>query len=283
MSAVQKTVWYVETRFRDNELSLDAMAAHAGVSRSHLSRIFPVATGMQLSTYLRGRRLTVAAHELAEGAPDILNVALDAGYGSHEAFTRAFRDQFGLTPDEVRRRRSLDLLELVEPLRMDSTEKVTLAPPVVEDRPAQRIAGLSSYFTFKNMDTIPHLWQRFGQYLPEIAKVVGGPPEAFGISGPMPEGVEGFDYFAGAPMAKGREALPGLIEMTIPAGTYARFTHEGHISGIRSTCAAIYESGVPALGREPDNRWFSFVEYYGPDFEPSTGFGTVEVWVKLKS
>ena len=138
-----KTVWFIETRFRDNELSLETMAEHAGVSRSHLSRIFPVATGLQLSSYLRGRRLTEAARELADGAPDILDVALDAGYGSHEAFTRAFRDQFGLTPDEVRRRRSLDTLDLVEPLRMDTAEKVTLAPPVIEDRPAQRIAGLS--------------------------------------------------------------------------------------------------------------------------------------------
>ena len=282
MSAVLKTVWFVETRFRDNELSLDAMAAHAGVSRSHLSRIFPVATGMQLSSYLRGRRLTEAARELANGAPGILDVALDVGYGSHEAFTRAFRDQFGLTPDDVRRRRSLDMLDLVEPLRMDTAEKVTLAPPAVEDRPAQRIAGLSSHFTFKNMDTIPHLWQRFGEYLPEIAKVVGGPPIAFGISGPMPEGSEGFDYFAGAPLPKGREALPGLIEMTLPAGTYAKFTHEGHISGIRGTCGAVYETGLPALGREADTRWFTFAEYYGPDFEPATGLGTVEIWVKLK-
>lgn len=280
MSAVLKTVWFIETRFRDNELSLEAMAEHAGVSRSHLSRIFPVATGIQLSHYLRGRRLTEAAKELAAGAPDILSVALDAGYGSHEAFTRAFRDQFGVTPDDVRRRRSLDMLKLMEPLRMDSAEKVTLPPPVIEDRAAMRIAGLSSYFTFQTMDTIPHLWQRFGQYLPEMR--IDGPPPAFGVSGPMPEGSDGFDYFAGAPMPKGREPLPGLIEMTLPAGTYARFRHEGHISNIRATCGAVYETGLPALGREPDTRWFSMAEYYGPDFEPSTGFGTVEVWVMLK-
>src|SRR4029079_1379281 len=119
MSAILKTIWFIETRFRDNDLSLEAMAEHAGVSRSHLSRVFPVATGLQLSTYLRGRRLSEAAKELAKGAPDILGVALDVGYGSHEAFTRAFRDQFGVTPDDVRRRRSLETLDLVEPLSMD--------------------------------------------------------------------------------------------------------------------------------------------------------------------
>ena len=282
MSAIAKTLWMIESRVGE-PLSLDDMAAHAGVSRSHLSRIFPVATGYSLSAYVRGRRLTEAAKVLVDGAPDILGVAIDVGYGSHEAFTRAFRDQFGLTPDDVRRRRSLDTLDLVEPLNMDSysTEKVTLPPPLVERRPALRIAGLGSHFTFKTMDTIPQLWQRFGAYLPEMR--ADGPPAAFGISGPMPEGSDGFDYFAAAGLPKGAELLPGLTEMTLPAGTYARFKHEGHISTIRATCAAVYETGLPALRRDPDTRWFSMAEYYGPDFEPSTGHGTVEIWVKLKT
>ena len=279
MSAVLKTVWFIETRFRDNELSLETMAEHAGVSRSHLSRIFPVATGHQLMSYIRGRRLTEAARELANGAPDILNVALDAGYGSHEAFTRAFRDQFGLTPDDVRRRRSLDTLDLVEPLRMDSPDKVTLAPPVIEDRPAQRIAGMSDHLTWKTMDNIPHIWGRFGPFMGELEH--DGPMVTFGVNGPMAEGSDGFDYFAGAPLAKGKELIPGLTEMTLPAGAYARYTHEGHISKIRATCAALFEA-LPLLDRETDHRWFSLVEYYGPDFDPTTGFGTVEVWVKLK-
>jgi AraC family transcriptional regulator len=280
MSAVLKTVWFIETRFRDNELSLETMAEHAGVSRSHLSRIFPVATGLQLSSYLRGRRLTEAAKDLVNGAPDILNVALDAGYGSHEAFTRAFRDQFGLTPDDVRRRRSLDTLDLVEPLKMDSADKIQLAPAKVESLPALRIEGLGTYFTFKTMETIPHLWQRFGPYIPELER--GAPIPAFGVTGPMPEGSEGFDYFAAAPVPTGEDLMPGLSEMVLPAGTYAKFTHEGHISNIRATCGAVYETGIPSLDREPDTRWFSFVEYYGPDFEPTTGTGTVEIWVKLK-
>ena len=279
MSAIAKVVWLIESRIGDRELSLEAMADHAGISRSYLSRIFPIVTGRQLSAYQRGRCLTEAARRLAGGAPDILDVALDAGYGSHEAFTRAFRDQFGLTPDELRRRRSLDQLDLVEPLRMPSETK-HLAAPVVEALPALRIAGLMHHFTFKTMDTIPHLWQRFGPYIPQLER--GAPIPAFGISGRMPEGSECFDYFAAAPVPEGEETPPGLTAMTIPAGTYARFTHEGHISTIRDTCAAVYDSGIPSLGREPDTDWFSFVEYYGPDFEPSTGTGTVEIWVKLR-
>jgi AraC family transcriptional regulator len=129
------------------------------------------------------------------------------------------------------------------------------------------------------MDTIPHIWGRLGPYIPELGD--GGPPCSFGVNGPMPEGSDGFDYCAAVPLAKGKELPPGLVEMTLPAGTYARYTHEGHISKIRATCAALFEA-LPLLDRETDHRWFSFLEYYGPDFEPSTGLGTVELWVKLK-
>ena len=280
MSAVAKIVWLIESRLRDGELSLEQMARHAGLSRSHLSRIFPFATGHSLSGYLRARRLTEAARALAAGAPDILGVALDTGYGSHEAFTRAFREQFGLTPESVRRQGDIDNLDLVEPLRMDAQQKTTLQPPVIEDRPAMRLAGLGSHYTFKNMDTIPQQWDRFGPFIPEMEKGTPGP--AYGVTGRMGEGTDGFDYFCAVEVPEGQELLPGLTEMRVPAARYARFTHQGHISSIRETCGAIYETGLPALGREPDTTWFSFLEYYGPDFEPSTGTGTVEIWVALK-
>src|SRR5690606_17927579 len=64
MSAITKTIWLIESRTAEL-LTLDDLASHAGVSRSHLSRIFPLATGYSISAYLRGRRLTEAAKALA--------------------------------------------------------------------------------------------------------------------------------------------------------------------------------------------------------------------------
>ena len=88
------------------DASLADIADASGVSRYQLLRAFGSATGHSVTRDARGRRLSEAARLLAVGAPDILTVALDAGYGSHEAFTRAFRDQFGLTPQAARQRRS---------------------------------------------------------------------------------------------------------------------------------------------------------------------------------
>lgn len=94
MRFVGKVIWYIETNFRKG-VGLEEIAEACGVSRFHMCRGFAAATGYPVMDYLRGRRLTEAARQLAAGAPNILEVALDAGYGSHEAFTRAFRDRFG--------------------------------------------------------------------------------------------------------------------------------------------------------------------------------------------
>lgn len=125
MDPISKAVWCIESRFA-SDLSLDEIAQVSGVSRFHLCRAFGNATGSSVMRYVRGRRLTEAARQLANGAPDILSVALDWGYGSHEAFTRAFREQFGLTPEALRERRDLSALQLVDPLVMDKIPRVTL-------------------------------------------------------------------------------------------------------------------------------------------------------------
>src|SRR6202034_3803089 len=88
------------------------------VSRYHMSRVFAITMGCPIMRYVRGRRLTEAARALVDGAPDILNVALAVGYGSHEAFTRAFREQFGLTPEAVRAQGSLKNIRVVEAMKM---------------------------------------------------------------------------------------------------------------------------------------------------------------------
>jgi AraC family transcriptional regulator len=101
MNPVGRALWYIESHF-SAELSLEEIAAVGGVSRFHMTRAFSAATGHSIMRYVRARRLTEAARALSDGAPDILALAIEAGYGSHEAFTRAFRDQFGTTPEEVR-------------------------------------------------------------------------------------------------------------------------------------------------------------------------------------
>src|ERR1051325_9268095 len=141
MNPAQKALWYIESHLA-SALTLDEVAAIAGVSRFHLVRAFAAATGLSVMRYVRARRLTEAARALANGAPDILAVALDAEYGSHEAFTRAFRDHFGVTPEAVRDSAQLDMFELLEPIAMDSTIIDNLQPPRFETGKPLLVAGI---------------------------------------------------------------------------------------------------------------------------------------------
>ena len=147
MNSIEKALWFIENRLA-GELSLQAIAQSVGVSNHHLARTFGAATGQSLMRYARGRRLSEAAHALTAGAPDILAVALSAGYGSHEAFTRAFHEQFGVTPKSCRAAGSLDHIRLVEPIRMDRSLLIDLDGPRFEDHMELLIAGFAKAHAF---------------------------------------------------------------------------------------------------------------------------------------
>src|ERR1700752_1023160 len=140
MNPAQKALWFIESHLGE-PLTLDDISGVAGVSRYHMVRSFAAATGFSVMRYVRARRLTEAARELARGAPDILSLALDADYGSHEAFTRAFRDHFGMTPEAVRATTCLDHLKLQEPILMDFTGLDNLGPPPFEEDKAFLVPG----------------------------------------------------------------------------------------------------------------------------------------------
>src|ERR1700709_1307535 len=163
MNPAQKALWYIESHLA-GALTLDEIAGVAGVSRFHLVRAFAAATGLPVMRFVRARRLTEAARALAGGAPDILSLALDADYGSHEAFTRAFRDHFGMTPEAVRSSTCLDHLKLEGPIVLDSTLTDKLQPPRFETGKALLVAGISERCTQENQGAgIPNQWQRYSQ------------------------------------------------------------------------------------------------------------------------
>lgn len=278
MSAIAKAVWIIESRFA-GELPLDDIATHSGVSRSHLSRSFLLTTGISISSYMRGRRLTEAARSLANGAPDILFVALDAGYGSHEAFTRAFRDQFGTTPEEVRSRRSVATLKLTEPIRMNETATIALAPPRFDDHSSFLVAGIMQRHEIATGAAIPAQWQRFGPYIGNIPGQIG--MAAYGVCGEVFEDQGEFDYLCGVEVRDAADVPPELDVLKIPAQRFACFTHQGHITAIRSTFHAVFTDWLPKSGLEVADG-YNCLEYYGPDFDPVTGYGTVEVWLAIK-
>jgi len=276
VSPGNKAIWYVERHFR-GELSLDDVAAHAGVSRFHLSHAFAARTGQPLMAYVRGRRLTEAARTLARGAPDILAVALDAGYNSHEAFTRAFRDQFGLTPEAVRAQGHVNQLALVEAIRMDQSVKATLPPPRFVDGKPLLLVGMSEHYSCETSAGIPALWQEFLPHFPNVPGQLDR--KAYGAKYNFDD--EGhFDYLCGVAVADFSRTPKGWANLRVPANRYVVFTHGEHISTVRRTWATIWDSWFPTSGHEAADA--PHFELYDENFNSQTGAGGLQIWIPVK-
>ena len=93
---------YIEGHL-EGEISYDRAAQLAGCSKYHLLRMFPYLTGVSLSEYIRRRRLTLAAFALQDGGLKVIDAALQYGYESPEAFSRAFKALHGVSPDQAKR------------------------------------------------------------------------------------------------------------------------------------------------------------------------------------
>ena len=164
-----KALWTIE-RHLDRPLTLGDLAHACGVSQFHLAHAFGQTTNFSVMQYVRGRRLTEAAQALASGtAPDILNLALDAGYGSHEAFSRAFRAQFGTTPEMVRKNRTVENLAMIRPMKVAEKTGFTLESPRFVSAAPMLVVGLAERHSFGATQGIPGQWQRFMKHYAEIA------------------------------------------------------------------------------------------------------------------
>ena len=277
MDPVQKALWYIEAHF-ESELSVDEIARVAGVSRFHLTRLFTLLLGQSVMQYARARRLTQAARALADGAPDILAVALAHGYGSHEAFTRAFRDHFGATPETVRAQGSLEGLNLQEPLRMYAKKSANLDAPRFEEKPALFFAGLSARYSQGGDPAIPSQWQRFMPHIGNVPHQIGN--VTYGIVANFDD--EGaFDYICGVEVSRFAHLPPESTTIRVPQSRYAVFAHRGHVSSIPATMKAIWGDWLPSSGHKFADA--PFFERYDERFNPRTGEGEVELWLPLES
>ncbi|MET9699543.1 AraC family transcriptional regulator [Streptomyces sp. NPDC006529] len=90
-------------RHLDQTIEVEELARIAATSEYHLRRMFSALAGMPLSEYVRRRRLTLAGAEVLAGRDTLLDIAVHYGYGSGEAFARAFRSMHGVGPGEARR------------------------------------------------------------------------------------------------------------------------------------------------------------------------------------
>lgn len=144
----------IETRLGD-DLDVDELAAAMGTTGYHTRRMFSSLAGMPVSEYVRRRRMTVAATDVI-GAEDLLTIAVRYGYGSVEAFGRAFRAVHGVSHGDVRRNGGP--LRSQPQLRFRLTvEGSTPMDARIIERPAFRLIGHAARVPLVHEGINPHI------------------------------------------------------------------------------------------------------------------------------
>ncbi len=274
MKSIEKAVWYIESHF-GGEISLADVAEAAGLSKFHLVRAFSAYAGKSVMRYVRARRLSEAAKRLVNGSCGILDVALDAGYNSHEAFTRAFGEQFGITPNQLRKTRTLETIQLVEALKMN--DKLTNLPEArFVDCDAMLIVGLKKRYSDTTRMQMPAQWQVFQPHIGNIDFQKGN--VAFGVLYNSDD--EGdIDYLTGVEVSNIADTPKVLDCLRVPPQTYAVFQHNGHVSEIRRTWKTIFGKWLSEANYKPTDA--PQMERYGENFDPRSGEGDIEIWIPI--
>ena len=123
---LKQAIDYIECHL-ERDVCLEGIAESAHLSQYHFARLFRAKFGHSAMAYVRRRQLANAVRRFSNADASILDVALDSGFGSHEAFTRAFRREYGISPRTFRQNNDLTV-PLQDILTMSKTTDITLSP-----------------------------------------------------------------------------------------------------------------------------------------------------------
>ncbi|MCX6377016.1 MAG: AraC family transcriptional regulator [Armatimonadetes bacterium] len=259
---VYEAIVHIEANL-DEEISLPEVAEKAGYSVFHFGRIFQGVTGETVMDYVRKRRLTEAAKALVQTNRRILDIALDWQYDSHEAFTRAFKRAYGMTPGIFRRRRVFVPLRV--PLSIADIQPLGTKGAAMETRiinlPAMRVVGMA-YVGKNENEEIHSMW---GVFFPRIGEVQGSthPNVSLGVCGDAREDGS-FRYVAGCEVESDAPVPDGMTVFDVPAATYVVVTQRGVLSdeqhGLHAAVNYVYRDWLPQSGYQradtPDLEWY---------------------------
>lgn len=252
ITALTRVVAHIEAHLGD-ELDIGGVARAHGTTEYHLRRMFSSLAGMPLSEYVRRRRMTAAAGDLV-GDEELLTIAVRYGYGSTEAFARAFQAVHGIAPSVARR--DGGPLRTQPQLRFRLTVEGSIPMDTrITDRPAFRLVGHAARVPLIHRGANPAIQAHIAA-LPasEHARLRDlsdtEPAGLLQVSADVdPDYTEGSEltYLHGVARAGGSSIPDDLDVVEVPAGMWAVFRTSGpYPDALQTTWAATATDWFPA-------------------------------------
>jgi AraC family transcriptional regulator len=256
--AMQRVIEHIASHL-DEALALETLAAQACLSPFHFHRVFRGMVGETALELARRLRMERAAWQLLHTELSVTEIAFDAGYETHEAFSRAFRASYAQSPSGFRRRRHARI-ELAAPCGVHFSSAGHIPPFIPKTSGGRTMhVDIESYPELR-VGTVRHV----GPYM-QIAEAFGrlgeiaAPARLFERPGAMmvalfhddPETTPVEELRSDAAVVVPEDvSLPaGLAEQRIPAGPYASTVHVGPYEQLGDVWARFMGEWLPASGR----------------------------------
>ncbi len=160
INELKRAIDYIEENL-DKNINFEIVAKEVGMSAFYFHRIFSAVIGISPTTYIRNRRLTVAAQEISKNNDNILDIALKYGFESHEAFSRAFKNFHGVVPklakangNELKNYSKVDI-----DCEFNSIASNKVLSYRIEDKDNFIVSALFRNFNLDKKNEIPEFWK----------------------------------------------------------------------------------------------------------------------------
>lgn len=236
----------------DEDLSLTKLSEIANLSKYHFHRLFVVNTGITLFRFIQLARFKKAAYQLAfNDDKRIIDIALDAGFESPEAFTRAFKKKnLDMTPSQFRKQPDWSIWHKQLELRLQKKGEDEMEVKIVVFFPETKIALL------EHRGSPERVLETAGIFI-KWRKETGLSPvktsKTFGIAYDDPQSTKAEDFrfdICGSISKDIPENAYGVKTGLIPSGRCAVVRHEGSLDNVSEKIFALYGDWLPNSGEE---------------------------------
>lgn len=225
------------------DLSLDALADVAALSRFHWHRVFHAITGETCAQAVRRIRLHRAATALVKNDDPVDQIATRFGYPNQKSFARAFRETYGVSPGAFRKAG-----QLKSQLPAFRTGGYPMHPVEIRNEPKRRMIGLKHQGAYEE---IGKSFEAFGamcetrQLWPHMRGMI-----ALYLDNPDEVATADLRSYAGGEFVGG-EPPEGMEELALEGGKTAVLTYKGPYSGIHAAYHSLFGNWLPQSGEEP--------------------------------
>lgn len=280
--AILQVSEYIEENLMQ-DIKIQDIIHSAGFSQYHFMRLFKAISGHTISNYIKRRRLTEASKLLLTTDMRIIDIAVMFGYNSQEAFTRAFKEEYSVTPNTYRtnyiRYRNIEQIIINDNiLKMRATAVAPIEPKIVF-KDEFLIAGLKYRGSNQNFE-VPKLWNRLDEKLEMIKDRIVGEHSYGYESYDDFEKTGNFAYLAGVEVNSVSDLPTDFAYQKVNSSKYAVFPIPAVVENFPKSISEIYAVHLPASELKV-TRSYDF-EYYDYSFEVNNESSFVSFYVPIE-